>query len=120
MSSATAAIVPPDQETGEAVCAALRGQVDKLGLSIGEEPVWADAVFETATDPFSREVSVVALWRGRARFGKATFFPDGRVFAEYQVLLANPADAGSYVEAVQVWGHPAKLRGEAVTVDFPK
>lgn len=120
MSPANAAITPPDRETGEAVCAALRGQAAKLGLSIGDEPVWDEAVFETATDPFSQEVSVVALWRGRARFGKATFFPDGRVFAEYQVLLANPADADSYVEAVQVWGDPAKLRGEAVIVDFLK
>lgn len=110
----------PDNATGEAVCAALRGQVEKLGLSIGDEPIWGDAVFETATDPFSQEVSVVAFWRGKARFGKATFFPDGRVFAEYQVLLPNPANADSYVECVEVWGHPGKLAGDATIVDFAK
>ena len=110
----------PDAATGAAVCAALRGQVEKLGLSIGDEPVWAAATFEEKVDPFSQEVSVVAYWRGGARFGKATFFPDGRVFAEYQVLQANPADGDTYVDAVQVWGRPEKLRGEAVIAAYQK
>ena len=112
--------LPPDAVLGEAVCAALRGQVVKLGLSIGDEPVWAEASFETATDPFSQEVSVVAYWRGQARFGKATFFPDGRVFAEYQVLLPHPDKADSYVDSVQIWGRPQHLRGEALVVDYVK
>ena len=110
----------PDAATGAAVCAALRGQVEKLGLSIGDEPVWEAASFEEATDPYSREVSIVAIWRGAARFGKATFFPDGRIFAEYQVLQANPADGDTYVDAVQVWGRPEKLRGEAVIAAYQK
>lgn len=111
---------PPDADVGEAVCAALRGQVDKLGLSIGDEPVWAEARFEEVTDPFSQEVSIVACWRGQARFGKATFFPDGRVFAEYQVLLPHPVKGDSYVDSVQVWGRPPKLGGEAVLADYLK
>jgi len=110
----------PDAALGEAVCAALRGQVAKLGLSIGDEPVWADASFEEAVDPFSQEVSVVAYWRGKARFGKATFFPDGRVFAEYQVLLAHPDKADSYVDSVQIWGRPEHLRGEAIIAEYMK
>lgn len=110
----------PDSSVGEAVCSALRGQVSKLGLTIGDEPVWAEARFEEATDPFSQEVSVVAYWRGKARFGKATFFPDGRVFAEYQVLLPCPAKADSYVDSVQVWGRPPKLGGEALLADYLK
>lgn len=105
---------------GEAVCSALRGQVEKLGLSIGDEPVWAAATFEETTDPFSQEVSVVAYWRGGQRFGKATFFPDGRVFAEYQVLLPHPANGDSYVDSVQIWGRPQQLRGEAVIADYLK
>ena len=110
----------PDPAFGEAVCAALRGQVEKLGLSIGAEPVWAAACFEQAVDPFSQEASVVAYWRGGARFGKASFFPDGRVFAEYQVLLASPTEPDRYIDTVQVWGNAAKLRGEAVTADYAK
>ena len=105
---------------GEAVCSALRGQVEKLGLSIGDEPVWADASFAEAIDPFSQEVSVVATWRGKARFGKATFFPDGRIFAEYQVLLPHPAREDSYVESVQIWGRPEKLRGDPVIAEYAK
>lgn len=108
----------PDVAQGEAVCAALRAQVEKLGLSIGAEPVWSAVVFEETTDPFSQEVSTLAYWRGGARFGKATFFPDGRVFAEYQVLLALPGQEGRYVDSVQVWGRPPQLRGEAVIAEY--
>lgn len=110
----------PDAATGAAVCAALRSQVEKLGLSIGDEPRWSDVTFSETTDPFSQEVSVIATWRGKARYGKATFFPDGRVFAEYQVLQPNPADAGQYVDYVQIWGRPEQLRGEAVMAEYAK
>jgi len=110
----------PESADGEAVCAALRAQVEKIGLSIGNEPVWADAVFEETTDPFSQEVSILAYWRGKARFGKATFFPDGRVFAEYQVLLPLPGREDSYVDSVQIWGRPQQLRGEAVLAEYMK
>lgn len=110
---------PPDTAVGLAVCDALRAQVAKLGLSIGDEPRWADVVFSEKVDPFSQEVSVLATWRGQARFGQATFFPDGRVFAEYQVLLAHPAQPDSYVETVQVWGQPDQLRGDATIAAFP-
>lgn len=113
------AILPPDAQTGQAVCSALRRQVEKLGLSIGDEPVWERACFSEQADPFSRELSLVAVWRGEARFGTATFFPDGRIYAEYQVLLPDPESAGHYVESVQVWGQPDKLRGEAVIVPYP-
>jgi hypothetical protein len=110
----------PDPALGEAICAALRGQVEKLGLSIGAEPVWAEAVFEEATDPFSQEISLIAYWRGKARFGQATLFPDGRVFAEYQVLLPHPEQADSYVDSVQIWGRPQQWRGEAVLAEYAK
>lgn len=109
----------PDAAVGAAVCAALRAQVNRLGLSIGEEPVWAEARFSTQTDPFSREVSLLAVWSGQARYGTASFFPDGRVFAEYQVLLPLPGSAERYVESVQVWGRAEQLRGEAVIVEYP-
>lgn len=109
----------PSPELGESLCRAVRQQVERLGLSIGDEPVWHSASFATECDPFSQEESVVAVWRGGARFGKATFFPDGRVFAEYQVLLPHPGKAGAYVEAVQVWGRDPAWRGEAVIAEYP-
>ncbi|PKO38124.1 MAG: hypothetical protein CVU31_19350 [Betaproteobacteria bacterium HGW-Betaproteobacteria-4] len=110
----------PDSAYGEAVCTALRGQVEKLGLTIGDEPVWAEATFAEEVDPYSQEISVIATWRGKQRFGTVTFFPDGRVFAEYQVLLQHPAREDSYVESVQVWGRPEKFRGDAVLAEYAK
>lgn len=110
--------VLPDPQLGVAVCAALREQVSRLGLSIGDEPRWAEAEVEEKRDPFSQELSLLAVWRGKARDGSINFFPDGRVFAEYQVLLPHPTLATSYVEAVQVWGRAGQLRGEAVLAEF--
>lgn len=107
-----------DPSFGEAVCAALRAQVEKLGLSIGGEPVWAEARCSEQRDPASGEVSIVADWRSPQRDGSATFFPDGRVFAEYQVLLPHPTLADRYVEAVQVWGVAERLRGEPVIAGY--
>ena len=66
-------VLPPNPDFGAAVCAALREQVERLGLSIGDEPHWSAATFEVAVDPYSQEASTVAYWRGGARFGKATF-----------------------------------------------
>ena len=112
--------ISPDPALGEAICAALRGQVEKLGLSIGDEPLWAEATFEEKADPFSQEISRVGTWRGKLRYGTVTLFPDGRVFAEYQVLLPHPEKADCYVESVQVWGQPGKLRGDPVISEYAK
>jgi hypothetical protein len=92
--------------------------VEKLGLSMGDEPLWAAATFEEKVDPFSQEISLIATWRGKQRYGTATFFPNGRVFAEYQVLLPHPEKPESYVEAVQVWGPAEKLRGDVVLAEY--
>jgi hypothetical protein len=104
----------------QAVCDGLRRQVEKLGLSIGDEPRWADAADKLSqiVDPYTGEVSVMATWSGGERYGTATFSPDGRVFAEYQVLLPHPKLPNSYVEAVQVWGDAEKLRGDAVIAQY--
>lgn len=112
--------VPPDVTLGEFVCAALRGQVEKLGLSIGDEPVWAELSFAEEADPYTQEVSLIGTWRGKQRYGTVTFFSDGRIFAEYQVLLPHPTREDSYVEAVQVWGRPEKLRGDPVIAEYAK
>jgi len=110
--------VRPDPVLGAEVCLAIRRQVEKLGLTIGDEPVWAEAGFAEQADPYSGETSLVGTWRGKARYGTVTLFPDGRVFAEYQVLLPHPALAGHYVEAVQVWGRTGALKGDPVIAAF--
>lgn len=108
----------PDPVLGSEVCLAIRRQVEKLGLTIGDEPVWAEASFADEVDPYSGERSLVGTWRGKARYGTVTLFPDGRVFAEYQVLLPHPAQPGHYVEAVQVWGRAGALKGDPVIAAF--
>lgn len=108
----------PDPAFGELICAALRRQVEKLGLSIGDEPHWAGASFVDTVDPYSQEINRVGTWRGGERYGTVTLFPDGRVFAEYQVLQPHPKLAGQYVESVQVWGSAEKLRGDAVLAEY--
>lgn len=108
----------PDPVLGNEVCQAIRRQVEKLGLTIGDEPVWAEACFADEVDPYSGERSLVGTWRGKARYGTVTLFPDGRVFAEYQVLLPHPAQPGHYVEAVQVWGWAGALKGDPVIAAF--
>jgi hypothetical protein len=110
----------PDAALGDSICAALRGQVEKLGLSIGDEPVWAEATFAEEADPYSQEINLIGTWRGKQRCGTVTLFPDGRVFAEYQVLLPHPVLEDSYVESVQVWGTRHKLRGDPVIAEYAK
>jgi hypothetical protein len=112
--------VLPDPALGDKVCGAVRRQVEKLGLSIGDEPIWGKATFVETVDPYSQEINLIGTWRGQARYGTVTIFPDGRVFAEYQVLLPHPEKGGSYVEAVQVWGPPEKLRGDAVLAEYAR
>lgn len=108
----------PDPAFGAEVCLAIRRQVEKLGLTIGDEPLWAEAGFADEVDPYSGERSLVGTWRGKTRNGTVTLFPDGRVFAEYQVLLPHPAQPGHYVEAVQVWGRAGALKGDPVIAAF--
>ena len=117
MTSSAAAQVP-DESLVAAICAALRHEVGRLGLDIGDEPIPGEAAIETKTDPFSGETSLRLVWQGKTRNGEANFFPDGRIFAEYQVLLALPGDASRYAEAVQVWGKPGALKGDAVLAAF--
>ena len=108
----------PDEQFVAEICVALRREVDRLNLDLGEEPRPGDAEIETKTDPFSGECSLRLVWQGKKRNGEVNFFPDGRVFAEYQVLLALPGHAGRYVEAVQVWGRSGALKGDAVLATF--
>ncbi|MBT0960546.1 hypothetical protein [Denitromonas iodatirespirans] len=113
------AALPPTEAFGRAVCSALRAQAAKIGICLGNEPTWPATTSETREDPFSRAPAVVVTWRGGPRFGTATFFADGRVFADYQVLAAHPTRPDYYVEAVQVWGSADALRGDAVIVAQP-
>ena len=111
-------ILPNVQPLGHAVCAALRQEITKLGLELPGEPDWQTARLSQRVDPYSKEVTHLASWQGEVRNGEIQFFADGRVFAEYHVLLPLPQDDTQYVEAVQVWGTAARLMGEPVLARF--
>jgi hypothetical protein len=113
-----AAEAHPDAALVGEICTALRQVAGRFGLDIGDEPRPDDAARQTKTDPFSGESSLRLVWEGKARNGEVNFFPDGRIFAEYQVLLALPGDAEHYVEAVQVWGRSGALKSDAVIGQF--
>lgn len=108
---------------GAALCAQIRDRAIRLGLPadlLGENPVWDQARFSQTTDPFSQEISLLGEWQDGARFGSVTVFPDGRVFAEYQILATHPQQPGKFIEAISVWGQPGQLKSEAVLLDLPE
>ncbi|MBL8490458.1 MAG: hypothetical protein JNM82_06730 [Rhodocyclaceae bacterium] len=104
---------------GRAVCAALRAQAARLGVDLGGAPEWPVAEWRRQEDPYSRQETLVGIWRDGHRYGELRFLPDGRVFAEYQVLLPHPGRAGLLVEAVSVWGDPQALKGDPVLSEWP-
>ncbi len=108
------------EAAGQAVCAALRDQAARLGLDLGEGPAWPPAGWRSQRDAYSGEDTMVGVWRDGERYGELHFLPDGRVFAEYQVLLPHPGQPGTLVEAVSVWGHPLRLKGDPVLRRWPE
>ncbi|MDZ4314230.1 MAG: hypothetical protein U0989_05635 [Azonexus sp.] len=77
----------PEATLGNAICTALRGQVEKLGPSIGEEPIWAEATFAETVDPFSQEINLIGIWSGKQRYGTVTIFPNERKYIEGEGIL---------------------------------
>lgn len=110
-------------ETGRALCAAIRERAVGLGLPadcLGDKPQWDDARFTLKADPFSQEVSLYGEWQDGSRFGSVTLFPDGRVFAEYQVLEPHPQRPGQFIEAISLWGRPGAFKSEALLLEIPQ
>ena len=87
-------LLQPDAALGAAVCAALRGQVEKLGLSIGDEPIWAEAVFAETVDPFSQEINLI---------GKVADAVD-YVIGGYYFQEKGHEDSPQIVDFVTAWG----------------
>lgn len=105
---------------GEAVCLYIRTLAKGLGANLTNEPDWQKTTFNEKTDPYSGEISLVGTWKNGNRYGTATFFPDGRVFAEYQLLVNHPEKPRKFVESVSVWGHLGALKQEANLLDLPE
>ena len=106
----------PVRLLGEAVCAALREEVRKLGLPADDflrEGI-EGAAFELAQDPYSREETLTGTWRDAdgAKLGDIMFHGDGSFYAEYDVVRAHPGDKRWFVEAVTAWGRDGTVKTE--------
>lgn len=107
-------------ELGEAVCARLAEEIRKLGFA-GGGPVYAEAGFSRAKDPYSGEDSLVGVWRDArgGRLGEIKFHGDGSFYAEYDVALPHPRDGRWFVEAVVAWGRDGLVKSEARLLRAP-
>lgn len=103
---------------GLQVCAALRGQAARLGVDLGTAPAWPPGHWAEERDPYSGERCQIGTWRDGDRYGTVRFLADGRVFAEYQVLLPHPSRPGQAIEAVSVWGTAGALKGDPVLMPW--
>jgi hypothetical protein len=103
---------------GEAICGRLATEIGKLGFpeaSLPPLPVFSQAEWTRAKDPFSGLDSTVGLWKSArgARIGEIKFHGDGSFYAEYDVALAHPMHPQSwFVEAVVAWGRDDLIKTE--------
>lgn len=103
---------------GEAVCARLLGEIEKLGIApdrLARRPVYDQAEFETSKDPYSGEETLCGHWRDARGYsiGQMKFHGDGSFYAEFDVVLPHPGDPRWFVEGVTVWGRGDAIKSEA-------
>ena len=108
-----------DPAVGESLCAALREQAARIWRLAGRRAHLGKASLSRSGRPFTPRRSACWPPGGRRALWPSDVFPDGRVFAEYQVLAPHPTRPGCFIDAVQVWGAPAAWRGEAVLIELP-
>lgn len=102
----------------EAVCARLRGEIEKLGIAperLARLPVYDQAEFETSKDPYSGEETLCGHWRDARghSIGQMKFHGDGSFYAEFDVVLPHPGDPRWFVEGVTAWGRGDAIKSEA-------
>lgn len=103
---------------GEAICRRLVAEIDKLGFpeeKLPPLPVFDEAGFATAKDPYSGLESLVGTWLNKQgyRIGEIKLHGDGSFYAEYDVALPHPTNARWFVEAVVAWGRGDTIKTEA-------
>ncbi len=102
---------------GEAICVALRQELEKQGFGDPERLAWEfdHAEFELSRDPFDGRESLKGTWRGARgnTAGSLIFYPDGAFYAEYDVIKPHPTKAQWFVEAVTAWGRGNQIKTEA-------
>lgn len=120
MTTAGEASVSPNDYCvlGDTICERLAAEIGKLGLPEASRPslpVFSQAEWTRARDPFSGLDSAVGLWKNArgARIGEIKFHGDGSFYAEYDVALAHPVQPHRwFVEAVVAWGRGDLIKTE--------
>jgi len=100
----------------DALCAALGGEIEKLGFAPGSVVLGRpqSAVYRLDRDPANGTDSLCGEWRDDhgQRVGMLVFHADGSFFAEHDVVRMHPRDARWFVEAVQAWGREERISAE--------
>jgi hypothetical protein len=107
----------------QAVCEALRSQVERLGFAPGSVPI-ADpgaADYRLDKDPASGADSLIGTWRDARgqKVGGLVFHADGSFFVEYDVVRPHPTRPSWFVEAAQAWGRGGDIRAEPRLLPMP-
>ncbi len=103
---------------GETICVHLCEEIRKLGFPEENQPpfpVYGEAAFAHAKDPYSGLDSLIGTWRNGQgyRVGEIKLHGDGSFYAEYDVALPLPSNARWFVEAVVAWGRDDTVKAEA-------
>jgi len=102
---------------GEAICAAIENELQKLGFKHPEALAahFDQAEFELSRDPYDGQDSLKGVWRNTQghSIGNVLFYPDGTFYAEYDVVRPHPTNKRWFVEAITVWGRGSNLKAEA-------
>lgn len=106
------------QPLGDIICRHLLVEIDKLGFSKESQPlspVYGQASFSTAKDPYSGLESLIGVWRNARgdRVGEIKVHGDGSFYAEYDLALPHPTNKRWFVEAVVAWGRDDVVKTEA-------
>lgn len=114
-------MMSPDdyQALGEVLCNRLIAEMRKLGFpreSLSSYPVFNQAEFTNARDPFSGLEGLTGVWKNTRgyRIGEIKLHGDGSFYAEYDVALPHPLHKHRwFVEAVVAWGRGNMIKTEA-------
>ena len=119
----TALMTEQQRSLGERICAALKEEIDKLGLA-GDvpSPLWEEAQFSIKHDPAFGEKSLEGVWLGEhgGKLGSVIIHQNGSFFAEYDVIRSHPFKAKWFVEAVSAWGSDPSIKTEARLLQMPE
>lgn len=110
---------------GEAICARLEAEIQKLGLPQRESrprPLFDLARYHTEKDPYSGEETLLGTWSDHHgfRIGGLKFHGNGSFYAEFDVAEPHPTDPRWFVESMTAWGQGDAIKAEPQLLAVPE